>query len=84
MFIPSYLEEQAIDEAAGVVVESMPIAPAGQRVDWALLIADTEGKIALLRKKIEDVEKRPWLEQVEARDRVIELNGELLAMLSQL
>ena len=84
VYIPDYLEEQTLALDGKLVVEAIPAETAMPRVDWDMLVADTESKVAMLRKKLEDVSKRSWVEQMEARDRVIELNGELLTVLSQL
>ncbi len=84
IFIPEYLEEEILEVTGGLAVESRPAAAVAQRVDWDFLLADTESKVAMLRKKIEEVSGRPWLEQADARDRIVELNGELLTLLSQL
>ncbi len=53
------------------------------RVDWEFLLGDTEAKVALLRQRLAGVEARPWVEQVDIRDRVADLNREILSLLSQ-
>ena len=81
--IPAYLEEQDVEPGEEPILIEPPVE-AIQRVDWNLLLAETEGKVALLHKKLEKMADRPWHEQVDARDRVLELNGELLTILAQL
>ena len=84
VYIPDYLEEQHIElEGGKIVLEAVPDTTV-QRVDWEFLLGETEHKVAMLRKKVDAISKRPWLEQVDARDRVLELNSDLLAILSQL
>ena len=84
VYIPAYLEEQELEPEGFVVVEAVPGVDPAQRVDWELLLGDTEQKVVMLRKKIEEVSHRPLVEQVAARDRVLELNRDLLATLSQI
>ncbi|MBQ4133615.1 MAG: MBL fold metallo-hydrolase [Desulfovibrionaceae bacterium] len=84
VFIPEYLEETTLEVDGKLVVETLPAPETVHRVDWELLLSDTESKMALLRRKLEEVSRRSWPEQVDARDRIVELNGELLALLSQL
>ncbi len=82
--IPGYLEEMEL--VAGlqpeVVVTSQPQSHA--RVNWELLLEETEGKMAKLRALLENAPQRPWDEQVDIRDRILELNKELLSVLAQL
>ena len=81
--IPNYLEEQDVEPGEEPILIQPPV-DAIQRVDWELLLSETEGKIALLHQKLEKMANRPWHEQVEARDRVLELNSDLLTILTQL
>ena len=82
--IPGSLEEKEL--VAGlqpeVVVTSQPQSHA--RVNWELLLEETEGKMAKLRALLENAPQRPWDEQVDIRDRILELNKELLSVLAQL
>lgn len=82
--IPGYLEEMEL--VAGlqpeVVVTSQPQSHA--HVNWELLLEETEGKMAKLRALLENAPQRPWDEQVDIRDRILELNKELLSVLAQL
>ena len=81
--IPAYLEEQDVEPGEEPILIQPP-AEAVQRVDWELLLNETQSKIALLQQKMEKMPQRPWHEQVEARDRVLELNSDLLTILTQL
>lgn len=85
VYSPGYLEEQELDPCVDVVFQPIPETTAAtQRVDWDFLVSETENKILQLRKKLDDISKRPWTEQTYARDRVLELNNDLLAILAQL
>lgn len=55
-----------------------------RHVDWELLLEETEGKLSKLRTRLEKAGERPWDEQVDIRDRILELNKELLSVLTQL
>ena len=65
-----------------VVVTAQPKSYA--HVDWDLLLEETEGKLSKLRTRLEKAGERPWDEQVDIRDRILELNKELLSVLTQL
>ena len=82
--IPGYLEEMELVSGATpeVVVTAQPRSYA--HVDWNLLLEEIESKTAKLRTRLENAEGRPWDEQVDIRDRILELNKELLSVLSQL
>ena len=84
VYAPGYLEEMALAAGATpeVVVTAQPKSYA--HVDWDLLLEETEGKLAKLRTRLEKAGERPWDEQVDIRDRILELNKELLSVLTQL
>lgn len=82
--IPGYMEEMELK--AGAVPEVVvTVKPRVQpRVDWSFLLEDTESKMAQLRVRIERAAELSWEEQVDIRDRVLELNKELLSVLTHL
>ena len=84
VYAPGYLEEMALAAGATpeVVVTAQPKSYA--HVDWDLLLEETEGKLSKLRTRLEKAGERPWDEQVDIRDRILELNKELLSVLTQL
>ena len=84
VYAPGYLEEMALAAGATpeVVVTAQPKSYA--HVDWELLLEETEGKLSKLRTRLEKAGERPWDEQVDIRDRILELNKELLSVLTQL
>ena len=81
--LPAYLEEMALAAGATpeVVVTAQPKSYA--HVDWDLLLEETEGKLSKLRTRLEKAGER-LDEQVDIRDRILELNKELLSVLTQL
>ncbi|GFM38335.1 MBL fold metallo-hydrolase RNA specificity domain-containing protein [Desulfovibrio psychrotolerans] len=80
--VPDYLEQITLKPGRDVQVALDP-QRAQPRVDWSFLIAETESKMAQVRRRLERVEEKDWVEQVEIRDRLVELNSEILSFLSQ-
>lgn len=81
--IPEYLEEVTLKPGREPVRQTDE-ARAHPRVDWEFLLGDTEAKVALIRKRLAEADKRAWLEQTDIRDRLVEINSDLLHFLSQL
>ena len=79
--IPGYLEEMQLAIGTAPVVSVMPEAKS-QRFNWSFLIDDTNTKIEQLRTQLATVDALPWDEQVALRDRVLDLNKELLSVLT--
>ena len=87
--IPGYMEVMELDveapaEVAPRVVPAPVEAVEGPRINWAVLVGDTEFKMAQLKNMLEAAQTRPYHQQVELRDRLLELNKELLSMLTHL
>lgn len=79
--IPAYLEEMTLSPGQVPQVLSDPLR-AMPRVNWDILLTDGELKLAALRKRMQEIHALPWEEQVELRDRMIEINTSLLNLLS--
>ena len=82
--IPGYMEEMELVPGAMPEVVVTAKAQSYAHVDWELLLEETESKMAKLRARLENAQSRPWDEQVDIRDRVLDLNKELLSVLTQL
>ena len=54
------------------------------RIDWGFLIGDMETRLARLKERRGQVETKPWLEQTELRDRLLEVNRGITEILSEL
>ena len=65
-------------------VEMPGTARARPRVDWNFLIADMDARLAQLRERQAHAEELPWEEQTELRDRLVEIERDLVLFLSQL
>ncbi len=82
VLIPSYLEEMTLAAGKEVMIQ-VDAAKATPRVDWELLINDTEAKVALLRARMAQLPRHEWSAQAELRDRLVEINSELLRFVAQ-
>ena len=81
--IPEYMEELELEPG----VEFQPVvdmAVARPRVDWDFLLGDSEHLYAELRKRVRDVENRPWVDQVELRDKLLGINQHIVALISEM
>jgi metallo-beta-lactamase family protein len=80
---PAYLEELTLSPGKEPVVREDRRLAAG-KVNWTLLLAETEGKLAQLRASLADAHTRPWEEQVDIRERILELNKRFMHVISNL
>ena len=81
--IPGYMEEMALrpgGQTAGVQV--LAAAKPSPRVNWNILLQDTEAKMEQIKRMLAEAQNRPWAEQVELRDRLLELNKDMLSLLT--
>jgi metallo-beta-lactamase family protein len=53
-------------------------------VDWTYLLAETQAKLAELESRMGDMESKPWVDQTELRDRLLEINSGLSGLISEL
>ena len=79
---PEYLEECTLKAGAATAMvqhteRAMP------RVDWSFILSDTETKFGLLKQRLDKVSERPWVDQVELRDRLLEVNKDIMELISQ-
>jgi metallo-beta-lactamase family protein len=81
--VPMYLEETVLEHGKAPV-HAVDMAKAKPAVDWAFLLGQTEGALAELRQRMAAASARPWIEQVELRDRILEVNRSLLALTSEM
>lgn len=81
--IPEYLEEYTLTPGQEPAVKS-DAERATPRIDWAYLLDDTQDKFGRVRAKLDDIAKKPWEEQTELRQRLLEANRTLMEVLSEL
>ncbi len=82
--IPGWMEEMELTPAAAAKVRSTAAPARTPHLDWDLLLRYTEEKMARVRERLQNVGDRPWSEQVEIHDRLLELDKELLSVLTRL
>ncbi|MCX5916282.1 MAG: MBL fold metallo-hydrolase, partial [Deltaproteobacteria bacterium] len=80
--IPDYLEEITLEMGKELRRVEFP-EKAAPRIDWAFLLQDLEAKLAQLRGRKARLESKEWMEQVEVRDRVLELNRDLAKIVAE-
>ena len=86
VIIPDYLEELSLAPGR-VPAKSVPVEvaqQAQQKINWNILVQDTEAKVAQLRQSLPQVAERQWAEQVDLREQLLTLNRDLLHLLSQM
>jgi metallo-beta-lactamase family protein len=81
--IPDYLEEVTLAPGRELARVEYP-EKAAPRIDWGFLIADMETRLAQLRERRGEVEKKAWVEQTELRDRLLEVNRSLTGIISEM
>ena len=79
MTVPAHLS--TLELVAGKESKVTTPTVSAPRLNWDFLIRDTEGKMAELRQQLASVAQRPWDEQVDIRDRLLELNKELTSVI---
>jgi len=81
--VPDYLEEYTLQPGAEPKVAADP-EKAWPRIDWPYLLADTEDKFALLRQRLDDLSAKPWTDQADLRQRLLEVNRDLTELVSEI
>lgn len=81
--IPEYMEELTL-EPGQALQPLVDMDVARPPVDWEFLLADSEQLYAELRKRIKDVERRPWVDQAELRDRLLDINRNIVELVSEM
>ncbi|MBN1546907.1 MAG: MBL fold metallo-hydrolase [Syntrophaceae bacterium] len=80
--IPDYLEESVL--VSGEVKEYLEFPEeAAPRIDWNYLLSDMEIKMAQLRERTKQIESKPWIDQTDLRDHLLEVHRHLLEIISQ-
>lgn len=81
--VPAYLEDLNL-EPGRKMVPVVDVERAQPRVDWDFLLQDSEGLYAELKRRLGDLKARPWVDQTELRDRLLDVNRHLVELISGL
>jgi len=79
--MPGYLKECELAPGSRMSVSREEYLP---RIDWELVLAETEEKMALIRERAGQLDEKPWVDQTDLRDRLLELNKEMLEIVSEM
>lgn len=81
--IPEYMEELELEPGEDLrpVID---MAIARPRVDWNFLLSDSENLYAELKARVSDVENRPWVDQADLRDKLLEVNRRIVELVSEM
>ncbi len=83
VYLPDYLEEVVLEPDA--IVASIPRPElARPSVDWGFLLQDSESLYGELKKRIEQVKGRNWEYQTDFRDRLLDINRQMVALISEM
>ena len=80
--MPDYLEELLLTPGKAPQVQQ-DVERARPKVNWQVLLGDSENKLAEIRKQLAAIQALPWEDQVELRDSLLEVNARLLGLLAQ-
>ena len=81
--VPAYLEELTLAPGKKPVAR-MDESLAPKKVNWNFLLSETEGKLAKLRASLAEVQNKPWADQMEIQEQILDLNKRFLHVISNL
>jgi metallo-beta-lactamase family protein len=80
---PAYLEQLTLAPGKKPLTQrDSRLSP--HKVNWTLLLAETEGKLAQLRASLVDAHERPFEEQADIREQILDLNKRFMHVISSL
>ena len=83
VIIPDYLEELTL-EGTGVTAAVTHEGEARPAINWPFLTGEVERKWGMLKDRLADMERRPWVEQTELRDALAKMEYAMTRMLSRM
>jgi metallo-beta-lactamase family protein len=81
--IPDYLDEITLKPGEAIARVKYP-EMARPRIDWAYLIDDLEAKLHQLRDRKTQLECKTWVSQTDLRDRLLDVDHHLAAVISEI
>lgn len=83
--IPAYLEECVLKPGAAHEIVAVPELAAEPGVDWDYVLGEVEGKLTQLRDRVQSEGVNwEWEYQTDLRDRILEINTDLIGVISEL
>ena len=82
VLIPDYLEETTLESGRVLKRVEYP-EKATPGIDWDYIIGDIESRFARLKERKSSLVSKPWVEQTELRDRLLELDRVLIEINSE-
>jgi metallo-beta-lactamase family protein len=83
VLIPEYLEETTLK--SGEVLERVEYPEkATPVIDWNYIFEEMDAKLAQIKTRRMQMESKPWLDQTEIRDRLLEVNRSLMEINSEI
>jgi metallo-beta-lactamase family protein len=83
VFIPDYLEEVTLKPGAELKRVAYP-EKAAPRIDWAYIFGELDAKMAQLQARRGQLEAKTWVEQTDIREKILELNRDMMAAISEI
>ncbi len=83
VLIPDYLEETTLEPGQVLKRVEYP-EKAVPSIDWNYIFEDIGARFARLKERRSQVESKPWVEQTELRDRLLELDRVLMEINSEI
>ncbi|GAB7080475.1 MBL fold metallo-hydrolase RNA specificity domain-containing protein [Megalodesulfovibrio paquesii] len=81
--IPGYLEECVLKPGKPPLEIAHPQL-AEPRIDWPWLMQDAEAKMAELQRRMDQLQAKPWVDQTELRDRLVDITAELASLIAEM
>jgi metallo-beta-lactamase family protein len=82
--IPDYLEEITLMPGEEIKRATIPERAVIPKIDWNYIITDVDSRVQQLRERQSRIEAKGWVEQSEVRERLLELNRRLAALISEI
>ena len=83
VFIPDYLEEVTLKPGAELKRVAYP-EKAAPRIDWTYIFSELNAKMAQLQARQGQLESKTWVEQTDIREKILELNRDIMEAISEI
>jgi metallo-beta-lactamase family protein len=83
VLIPEYLEETTL-KSEGVLDRVAYPEKAAPAINWDYIFNEMDAKFTQIKSRKPEMASKPWLEQTEIRDRLLELNRSLMEINSEI